>query len=417
MKDAKAEGAVQTARRAKLLIVERKLISNRGHHHTQIAALTSLFPDHDVSLVVGEGYDGFLGVAAKQLDGRNFKLARLRTRLRYGTLPQRISAIIGMIKARRASLPVSGYGQSLAEVCQRIDLGPNDLIVIPTAELDSLESVRELWDLLGPSTPRIWLRFLSPQLGEQDELIRECRLREATAQLPDRIVLFSETEELAAYLRDKFGISIRGGFFLPCSMQIECPSQKSLADRTVFRIGIFGPPRLEKGSHRIASIVEEVKRRNEPDNGRRFEFVIQGAEEEFRNGGVYSGLAEFFEGKDGVLVSPSGDRLPPHVFRDIFASVDAILLPYDTSIYGLQGSGVVQDAVAARKPIIHTEGMSMNSFLRHGNAIAATTDLEFANAIHKMAEEHSSFLEGASRAAVACAILLWDSDSGPGVAV
>lgn len=410
--DAKVEGAAQTTRRAKLLIVERKLISNRGHHHTQIAALTSLLPDHDVSLVTGEGYDGFLGVAAKQLDGRGFKLARLRARLKYGTLPQRVSAMIGMIKAGRASLPVSSYGRSLAEVCRRIGFGPNDLVVIPTAELDSLESACELWDLLGPSTPRIWLRFLSPELGEKDRLIRERRLREATAQLPDRIVLFSETEELAAYLHDKFGFGIQGGFFLPCSMQVECPPPKPSADRNVFRVGIFGPPRSEKGSHRIASIVEKVRNHDEAGNGRRFEFVIQGSEQDFRSEGVYNGLEKFFGGKDGVQVLPSGDRLPPSVFQDLFASVDAILLPYDRSVYGLQGSGVIQDAVAAGKPIIYTEGMSMGSFLRHGNAIAATTDLEFANAIRKMAEEHSSFLEGASRATTACAIPLSSYKSG-----
>ncbi len=49
---------------SKVLIIEPKLIRNRGHHHTQIAALKALFPDHQLHLIAGEGYDGFAGDAA-----------------------------------------------------------------------------------------------------------------------------------------------------------------------------------------------------------------------------------------------------------------------------------------------------------------------------------------------------------------
>jgi hypothetical protein len=100
-----------------------------------------------------------------------------------------------------------------------------------------------------------------------------------------------------------------------------------------------------------------------------------------------------------VVVSPHDNRLSPQEFKRLFASVDAILLPYDASLYNLQGSGVIQDAVAARKPIIYTNGMSMLSFLDHGNGLAAETDQDFAEAIMRVASDPSAFREGTARAA------------------
>jgi hypothetical protein len=112
------------------------------------------------------------------------------------------------------------------------------------------------------------------------------------------------------------------------------------------------------------------------------EFVVQGQSRDFESDGIFHELGDR---SGSVTVTKRTDPLDPVAFREMLLATDVILLPYDIGVYGLQGSGLVQDAIAARIPLIHTQGMSMRSLLGHGNAIAAKTDAEFAAAILKMA--------------------------------
>lgn len=384
----------------KLLVIERKLISNRGHHHTQISALKTLLPDYETHFVAGESYDGFMGPAAGKLDSKSIKLMRLRSRLRYGNMFQRLSALVGTIKsAPAAGLPASAFGDQLIKICRRLQLGPRDLIVVPTAELDAIESAIELSSALRDRAPRICLRFLSPELGERDGKIREKRLRAASAASRPNIFLFCETEEMANYFAVKYGLDVTSGFYLPCSIQ-PVPLRRDVTLQSErFRVGVFGEPRPEKGSTRIPGIIESVALLAKSRPTRPLEFMIQGSPADFGQGGIYDALQKSFTATHDVIVSPQMNRLSPLEFEHFFEAVDAVLVPYERSVYRLQGSGVIQDAVAAHKPIVHIEGMSMAAFLSHGNACAATTDMEFAEAILHISEEPWKFRAGTARAA------------------
>jgi len=385
--------------RKKLLIVERKLMHNRGHHHTQISALSMLLPDHDMKFVAGEAYDGFMGDAAGKLTTRSIKLSKLRSRLQFGNVFERLGAASGAVKARHMfKLPFSAFGRLLAEICGSLSLGPDDLVVVPTADLDTLESAVELEAILKDKAPRICLRFLNSELGDRNEKIRAKRLNAVLAKLPPNVFLFTETEELASYFRNDFNMPVEGGFYLPCSMPIAPPRAAVVKDNR-FRLGVFGEPRLEKGSARLAGIVAALAELAKTGSVRPMDFVIQGSAADFREGGVYGALQKFQEGNGSVFVSPQHNRISPEEFERLFRSVDAVLLPYEKAIYSLQGSGVVQDAVAAHKPVIHTEGMSMMAFLSHGNGVSATTDWEFAEAILRVANDPLEFEQGTARAA------------------
>lgn len=384
----------------KLLIVERKLVHNRGHHHTQISALRTYLPDYETNFVAGESYDGFLGAAAGTLVTKSVKLAKLRSRLQYGNVFQRVDAAFGALKsAQTLNLPLSAFGAQLAEICQNLQLDASDLVIVPTAELDTLESAVELTTILRDKTPRICLRFLNSELGDRNEIIRSKRLRAILSKLPANMFLFTETEELANYFRKDFGMPVEGGFYLPCSLRIsELTSGKMVRDDR-FRIGVFGEPRPEKGSMRLPGIVAAVAEMAGVGSSRPVDFVIQGSAGDFQEGGVYGPLQKFRAGERNVFVSPEDSRLSPMEFERLFQSVDAILLPYEKAIYSLQGSGVVQDAVSACKPIIHIEGISMMAFLSHGNGLPATTDRQFADAILRVATDPASFRPGTARAA------------------
>ncbi|MCQ1781507.1 hypothetical protein NOJ05_30405 [Neorhizobium galegae] len=396
--------------RQKLLIVERKLVHNRGHHHTQIAALRRYFPHHERIIVAGEAYDGFLGAAAGKLTNRSIKLAKLRSRLLYGNAFEQMAALFGVLKAKHSlKLPCSAFGNQLAEICRSLGVGADDLIVIPTADLDTLESAVELCSVLANETPRICLRFLNSELGDRNEKIRSRRLSAILAKLPAKVSLFSETEELAAYFQASFGMPVDGGFYLPCSMPVAVPPPYKTDDSGSFRVGIFGEPRLEKGSARIADIVAAVAELAEGGSAGAIDFAIQGSMADFSEGGVYGRLQNFNSGGRNITVSPQGNRISPQEFEQLFRSTDAILLPYEAATYGLQGSGVVQDAVAACKPIIYAQGMSMKAFLSFGNALPATTNQDFAEAILRIAANPSRFQPGTERAAAYFQHVLADS--------
>ncbi|CAN7615722.1 hypothetical protein [Neorhizobium sp. LjRoot104] len=386
--------------RRKLLIVERKLENNRGHHHTQISALKMLLPEFDANVVAGESYDGFLGAAVGKLSATSIKLARLRSRLQHGTAPQRLGALFGGLKlAHSVRLPSSAFGASLATICRQLQLGAADLIIVPTADLDSFESAVELATILADKAPRVCLRFLNSELGDRDERIRAKRLRAILRRLPANVLLFTETEELADYFRDHFEMPVGGGFYLPCSVPAREVPDAAIDRKGRFRIGVFGEPRPEKGSQRLKYIVAAVAELAETGSTPLIDFVIQGSATDFREGGIYGDLRGFLDGGQNVTVSPQDNRLSPEQFQKLFHSVDAVLLPYERTIYCLQGSGVVQDAVAGYKPVIHTQGMSMMALLAHGNGVPATTDREFAEAISRVATDPLRFQQGTARAA------------------
>jgi hypothetical protein len=396
--------------RRKLLIVERKLIANRGHHHTQISALQTLLPNYETQLVAGETYDDFLGIAAGRLNTKSVKLAKMRARLQYGNIFERVGAAFGAIKSAPGfKLPRSAFGAQLTQICRSLQLGPSDAVVVPTAELDAFESAIEMKDALAATAPVICLRFLNSELGERSEKIRAKRLRAAIKNRKSNIHLFTETEELASYFAEEFAMPVVGGFYLTCGLPASTLAKEAIRQSDRFRIGVFGEPRPEKGSGRITGIVAALSDLAKAGSVPPLEVLIQGSSEDFRDGGVFAPLQKIQEEKKNISVSPQSSRISPEEFERLFHSVDAILLPYDKAVYSLQGSGVIQDAVAAQKAVIYTRGMSMSAFLCHGNGFPATTDREFAEAILEVAADPSSVHQGTARAAKYFQNLLLDN--------
>ncbi len=379
----------------KLLIVERSLISNRGHHHTQIGALRSVFPQAEIHIVAGEGYDGFLGEAVGLIPDKNFKLSRLRAKRLYGSLRQRLRVSLKMLLAGHKQLATSAYGQDLLDTCSRLKMSREDMIIIPTADLDSLESAVDFSRRMGGAAPTVALRFLSATMGENSPRFFENRLNSVVADLPPNVKLFTETEEMATFFSSCYGLPVTGGFFLPCSVGVADDDRRARHDRGAFRVGVLGAPRSEKGSHRIPSIVRITAERCAANGSNPIEFVVQGSAKDFSPTGVYSGLTDL---KGTVRVEAVSDRLSPDEFKRMFGSLDAVLIPYDVFVYGLQGSGVIQDAVLAKKLLIHSNGMAMKSILSHGNALSAATDQEFADAVMTGAQDSSQWADGVSHA-------------------
>ena len=372
------------------LVVERKLVRNRGHHHTQVSAIEDLFSGYDIVLLTGAGYDGFLPYPARSITadvGRDGRRARRDT---YGPLFQRLAATF----SRVLSGSRSRYGFELSEAISGFGLKDHDAIVIPSATLDDLSAVVEAYNRRGScASPRCYIRFLDPNLGEPSARLREAQMTALLKELPQEVRLYCETEEMADHMSGRFRHMFTGGFYLPCTLDPRkgwgSPPKNLCAP---FRVGVFGMPREEKGAMRIGPIMEAIGRRPRTTN---IEFMIQGNESDFQAGGLYATVPVT---SNHVHVSRLIGALEPNEFQQSLLLADAILLPYEASLYCFQGSGLVQDAVAALRPIVHSRGFSMHYLLKHGNAIDAVTNDDFADAIVRLAQSANSFSEGCRNA-------------------
>ena len=379
-----------------VMVLEPSLVENAGHHHTQIAALSSLLPQADFCVLAGSSYSGFLGLDFTKLDEEAIRTRKLQMRVRFEQgLKSKVSAIRLLPRRVRGLLQASAYGSSLIEYCQQKRISRNDAVIVPSADLDSLESVAELVVALGDCCPRTCLRFLTPDLGVHRDDVRVARIRSISQSVLDRMYLFTETDELARYLQRTYGLAATGGFYLPCSITEQINPKARSSD--FLRVGVFGAPKRRKGSDRIKSIVDKAGELLKFGADVKLDFVIQGSDSDFAPGGVYSALDSI--GGINIRVTRQSDKLSPKQFQQLFCSVDSVLLPYDVSSYGLQGSGVVQDAVNALKPIICSAGMSMKDLLSHGNARLVDNDENFAKAIIEIAANMPAFNDGAIQAA------------------
>lgn len=367
---------------------------DRGHHHTQIQALASLLPNHQFSLLAGPDYDFFLPYPARTMASDVGRVEYLTRRAAHGSLRQKIAARADLLLSGRVwPMPRSGYGIDLVAAIREFGLGASDLVAIPSAALDDLAAVVDAASRLGHDRmPQTQMRFLEPSLGEPREKLRETRMAGLLKALPPHTELACETEELAAWFSDRFGHPFKGGVYLPCTIdprsdEVTTPQQMG----GPFRIGVFGAPKKRKGSARIAPIIAALCKRKVD-----IEIVVQGEARDFEPSGIYASALEC-AGERVRVVSMVGG-MTPDAFRAALLSVNAILLPYDVSAYGLQGSGLVQDAVAAMRPIVHSRGFSMHYLLHHGNAIDAVTDEDFADAIIRLAQSPDALSEGCQRA-------------------
>lgn len=388
----------QQVPRRKLVIVERKLVRNRGHQHTQINALRKMLPEHDLHLVTGEDYDGFLGEATARISTLCRDLYKLHWRIRYGSFRQKVDAFTRALACGKVlSLPASPYGELLSQTCDLLEMSERDLVVIPSADLEALESACWFTENRSGRTPRFVLRFLDAELGEHKTSRRRKRLKVLSDALSGKnnLALYCETEEMATHLNTQYGLDVQGGFYLPCSFDPALPPEgPARAKSAPIRVGLFGAPRPGKGYERIGGIIDCLRDllRQKPTTNP-IEIVLQGSERDFAENGAYNFASEMNEEDSGVHVSRHSDRLDPDTFIKLFLSADLILLPYDTNVYGLQGSGIIQDAVATEKVIVHSEGIAMKQLLSSGNAHAASSDVDFAKTIYDVVTTRKQSIE------------------------
>jgi glycosyltransferase involved in cell wall biosynthesis len=348
------------------------------------------------------------GKLIKDRDTR-FMIREVLRQIRYGqtSIMRRARIVLGTILGvialpylafrpyRNTTPEVSIFTSDLLQLIRRLSLGPDDHIVIPSAETELAAAAVALAVELDPERmPNIHLRFMYTNESlltthyDYDNLFMRLR---ATQLVGKRIHIYSETAAYAKILTRYFGQDIED---IPYPVD-KIESAPKTGEKLVF--GFLGAARDEKGFRRLGSILREFAVRH-PDLIDRVIFRIQAG----GSSRATDDLVESFKQETaelGLTIELVLGNISEARYESLRGSVDVFLLPYDPLLYGVRGSGVVFEAVGASRPFICSAGVSFEELNTHGNALSAADNIAFADAIRAMTLRYERYRKNAETAA------------------
>jgi glycosyltransferase involved in cell wall biosynthesis len=194
------------------------------------------------------------------------------------------------------------------------------------------------------------------------------------APLIDLALFFTtENEAMAALYRDGFGIETN---ILPIPFDGSPP--KETRGATV-RLGFFGYSKCAKGFHLLPAAIELCQRQRLDA-----EFIVQIQHSGWEQRTIEAELAlralKDVRLVEGVLTSAE--------YAAWTGQIDAMLLPYDPVTFGLRGSGIFTESVAAGRPVVASRGTFAGASIEknesEGETFAPHTSEELATAIGRL---------------------------------
>ncbi|MDX5593348.1 hypothetical protein [Pseudovibrio sp. SPO723] len=296
------------------------------------------------------------------------------------------------------------FSEVLYELIRKNNFQNSDVVVFPSLSPAFLPYIIQIISELDTKYSPVFIVRLLAGFSYQDyhRVYGVTLVNQLVAE--KKIILCCDSETVTEVAKTEYGYQMADPWILPLNISPFRPETIRAVRRwkagEVFRIGVYGGPRQDKGSDRIASIAQALRYANSkaPENAVKFEFLVQADLTPGETDPLYESLAALPTDLDGVRITPLGPSLSGTEFIDAFMACDVVLLPYSQSKKRLVGSGIVVDAVFARKPLIYTTGMSMIPFMVHGNALQADSDDEIANAIVEISDNYQEFAMGADKA-------------------
>lgn len=274
---------------------------------------------------------------------------------------------------------------------------PDNLIVVTAISQNQiLGLIRFLCARPRDRLPRVVCQLMFPptwvpwgevaQFGEQ--FYRDAFA--LAAPLLDRHVFFTtENDAMRALYSQDFGIHTK---ILP--IPFGAPRQQGAEGDGKIRLGFFGDSRSEKGFHLLPEAIELCQRQ-----GLDIEFVVQIQHRGWERQTTDTERAlRTLKGVcllEGALTSEDYDART--------GQIDVMLLPYDPVTFGLRGSGIFTESVAAGRPVIASKGTfagnSVEKNEAEGEVFAPHNAQELAAAIARLMPRLSACkASGAERA-------------------
>ncbi len=266
-------------------------------------------------------------------------------------------------------------------------------IIVPSSDVElicGLIDLRAQMPLLAQCKIHARLITLTPQLkllSSQVEATPAYRAR-IDARLAN-VHLYVETPAMQRHFASNFGLvsDVYPYLLMP-------PAFHAATPRDTAAFGYFGGKRNEKGFSRLVPILEQVAARLSPGS-KPLSFFIHASDVSGKEAKSLQAAFAALEAP-GLAITFVAGPLETAGYNQRFSQTDVALLPYTGARYGLSGSGIASEALAMGKALVYAQGMSCADFCGPENAIAASDNTSFANAILDMARNIDRYRAGAA---------------------
>lgn len=376
----------------RLFIVDPSLRDIRGHHYSLAKAVTEsavlsrlsvlwlaafdasdeLKSHSNLIPIFGRSmYSSYKTMMKESKGGVVQKLGRLRARLR---LP-------GSDTVDRAIEPPSDIDtkssmlDSLLDAFGRFGIGPADRLLFHTADGATYEALAELVQsfpvadlpLIHVCTPYDPVGVMPNR--ESPEVVRQAidvfRLRNLLGR---RVFLYGENPGLAEHLSKIWGCHVNS-LDLPIAPVTEAAVARARTYRhdrlsttdKQFLVVSLGAARLEKGFHLIPDIVRRTFEYSgvgefSEIHASKVKFALHASAQIIGRHPVIEKALERLQHYSREQVELLTEPLSDIEYQNLTNASDAILMPYDEQAYRVRGSGVVAEAIVAKKFIVAKSG-------------------------------------------------------------
>ncbi len=356
-----------------IIIIERRLFSMFGHERTQITAINELLGNNKSIVISCEGkklknipFDNKVYAQLPMYDYRN------EGKEEFNYIKKNGNALINLLKD-------NGFNSKYN-------------ILIPSARTLEIAMLTYLYkEKMISNSLKVMIRILD--LGFLTNLSRSLLVEFCNLVKQNRIILLSETEELARAVKNTFKINCIGNFILPVTVPFSTNINPKKNKEKEIYIGCLGGSRRSKGFFTIPKIIKSLRKYFRSSNEvLRITFIVQLNKDKSKRSFIFK-LNEFVSRyiSSSVNVKYIYGIEDNSKYYELLKSIDIFLLPYSKMSYEYCGSGFITDATFLEKPIITTQGMSMSNLLNFNNSISANFPEEYAAAIIKISKNYTNY--------------------------
>ena len=402
----------------RFILIDHSLVDFSGHHYQYAEAVLSAAADagYRPVLVANRRFQGdssaawpiiraykygvwlHQGTAAWQV--RVWRaIGALRPRARLRTTAEACDTLNGE-PALRGRGPVRKHLESIRQrrflgdtrtVLERLSVVEDDLIFVPTLSRRECEALERLCRTHRIASRPVWhLLFRRPPENETENTPSNATApaRGPTfAGLAGRWHYWTDSAELTAQYRLATGQRFET---LPIPHAGHTRVRKTSSNR--FRVLYLGGARSEKGFQHLPQLVRAL---TDDIHSQRFEFYFQAHKDApFEDNELTAARAEL------AGLAPRGvtlftDPLCPAAYRELLASGDVVVLPYDARSYAGRSSGVFAEALAAGIPLVAPEGTWMSRRLPSGAGLCYAAVEDAARCIREISANYLRFADAA----------------------
>ncbi|MEM9233059.1 MAG: hypothetical protein AAGA69_02330 [Pseudomonadota bacterium] len=299
--------------------------------------------------------------------------------------------------------------EGLAQGIEQAGAGADDVLLFHTADGATYRAVAALFERFSPEQlPQMHICTpydpvgVMPNRKSPKEVADAIHALEEKSLLGRRIHLYGENSDLALHLAELWEVPV-SPLPLPVNEQEDEPEEECIRFRREilgvsedsFVIASLGAARLEKGFNLFPDIIRRCfefagSAEYPGTDSTKIHFALHASPQIIGRHPVITATLEKLEayGPDRVtlLENPLSDK----EYQTLLHAADAICLPYKVEDYRVRGSGVVTEAVAARKFLVATQGSYPGRVAEAFLGGTGTTPMEMAKSLLSVIAERDA---------------------------